>query len=128
MVISTFFEQRIKLLQSIADRREVHEMLYFYLQSQKGVAPVFARLDWFEHKDRITLSMRATWKNLAQSRADDDPVDTRFVKRLALCWICGWSAAVIGSCTSNMYWMPAKFIWWESWFVPFWKWWIPSSS
>jgi hypothetical protein len=71
MVISTFFEPRIKLLQSIADRREVHEMLYFYLQAQKGVAPVFARLDWFEHKDRITLSMLAAWKNLAQSRADD---------------------------------------------------------
>jgi hypothetical protein len=80
-VISTFFEPRINLLQSAADRREIHEMLYFYLQSKQGAAPVFARLDWYEHKDRITLSMLAAWKNLAQSRADDDPVDVRHIKK-----------------------------------------------
>jgi hypothetical protein len=80
-VISTFFEPRINLLQTNADRREVHEMLYFYLQSRQDVGPVFARLDWFEHKNRLVLSMLAAWKNLAQSRADDDPVDVRHVKK-----------------------------------------------
>jgi hypothetical protein len=80
-VISTFFEPRIDMLVSAADRRELHEMLYFYLQSKKGVVPVFARLDWFEHKDRLVLSMLAAWRNLAQSRADDDPVDVRHIKK-----------------------------------------------
>jgi hypothetical protein len=69
------------MLLSAADRCKVHEKLYFYLQLQKGMLPVFAHLDQFGHKDRIALSMLATWKNLAQSRADDDPVDVRHVKK-----------------------------------------------
>jgi hypothetical protein len=80
--ISTFFEPRIRMLLSAADRREMHEMLYFYLQSKKeGLRTVFARLDQFEHKDQIVLSLLAAWKHLAQSHANDVPVDVRHIKK-----------------------------------------------
>jgi hypothetical protein len=85
-VISTFFEPRINLLQSTADRREVHEMLYFYLQSKQGVAPVFSRLDWFEHNDRIVLAMLAAWKYLSQACAGEDPVEDGSIKNVRMAW------------------------------------------
>jgi hypothetical protein len=77
-VITILFDKRVGMLQCAADRRE---MLFFYLRSKKDVRPVFARLDWIEHKDRIVLPMLAAWKYLAQSPADEEPVDARHVKK-----------------------------------------------
>jgi hypothetical protein len=80
-IITILFDKRVGMLQCAADRREMHEMLFFYLRSKKDVRPVFARLDWIEHKDRIFLPMLAAWKYLAQSHADEEPVDARHVKK-----------------------------------------------
>jgi hypothetical protein len=80
-VISTFFEPRIHMLASAVDRRAVREMLSVCWRWKQSVVPVFAHLDLLEHKNRIVLSMLAAWKYLAQSRADDDPVDARHVTK-----------------------------------------------
>jgi hypothetical protein len=76
---SVFLENRIDVLWSIVDQREIHSMLYFYLQSKKGVTHVFARLDWFEYKDRIMFVMLMPWK-LETAGKDEDPVDASLVK------------------------------------------------
>jgi SHS2 domain-containing protein len=80
-VITILMDSRINMLLCAADRREIHELLYLYWRSNNDVRNVFARLDFFEHKDRIVLSMLAAWKYLAQSRADEEPVDARHIKK-----------------------------------------------
>jgi SHS2 domain-containing protein len=80
-LIAVLMDSRITMLQCAADRRVIHEKLYYYLRYRNDVRYVFARIDWFEHKDRIVFSMLAAWKYLAQSRADEEPVDARHVKK-----------------------------------------------
>jgi hypothetical protein len=109
-LIAVLMDSRITMLQCAADRRVIHEKLYYYLRYRNDVRYVFARIDWFEHKDRIVLSMLAAWKCLAQSRADEEPVDARHVKkRLVPCGICGSNIVKIGNRTNKLYLMPEKF-------------------
>jgi hypothetical protein len=68
-LIAVLVDSRINMLQWSADRRVIQEKLSYYLRYRNDVRYVFARIGWFEHKDRIVLTLLAAWNYLAHGVA-----------------------------------------------------------
>jgi hypothetical protein len=86
LAAAQLFDDRISALVFDADKAQVQSLLYLYLRSKGAITLALAKLDRFEHTDRIVLSMLAAWKYLAMSRAGEDPVGAGSIKNVRMAW------------------------------------------
>jgi hypothetical protein len=78
VAIGAWFERRIDGLASAAEKQEIQALCFSYLmanrESGKALKIALNRLSRFKQKDRVAALMLAVWKNLAQSRASEQPI------------------------------------------------------
>jgi hypothetical protein len=78
MAITAWFERRIVELGSDAEKLEIQALCFSYLRTNRGSGAALKialkRLVWFKQRDRVAALMLAIWKNVARSRASEQPV------------------------------------------------------
>jgi hypothetical protein len=79
MAIGAWFDRRIVELATPAEKQEMQVLCFLYWRADNGsgkaLEAVLNRLAWFKQKDQVASLMLAAWKNLAQSRASEQPVE-----------------------------------------------------